>query len=347
MMSHPIKTAVIGYGYSAKTFHIPFLESLPQFQFCAISSRQQDVIAAQYPAVTCYESADRLLAQSDAELVIITAPNDVHFSLAKMALEHGKHVVIEKPFVTRVSDGETLIRIAQEKQLTLSVYHNRRWDNDFLTVKKLLAAGRLGDVKWFESHFDRYRPEVRARWRESADVEGAGILYDLAPHLIDQVLELFGSPDALTAQCRSMRQADGATDFFNLLLHYPTFLVQLHANPYSPGDNLRYKILGTKAKYIKMGLDPQESWLKTSGCIEKQQQCQEFEENQGQLSTETHVELIPNEQGGYEHYFVQLADSIRQGTPPPVTAHEALNAIRLIELALKSSDSGQTLKVNL
>lgn len=345
-MSQPIKTAVIGYGYSAKTFHIPFLESLPQYRFCAISSRQQDVITAQYPTVTCYESADRLIERSDAELVIITAPNDVHFSLAKMALEHGKHVVVEKPFVTQVPDGETLIRIAQEKQLTLSVYHNRRWDNDFLTVKKLLADGKLGDIKWFESHFDRYRPEVRARWRESADVEGSGILYDLAPHLIDQVLELFGKPDAITAQCRSMRQAGGATDFFNLLLHYPTFLVQLHANPYSPGDNLRYKILGTQAKYIKMGLDPQESLLKTSGLIEKQQQIQEFEGNRGQLSTEEHVELIQNEQGGYEHYFIQLADSIRQGTPPPVTAKQALNTIRLIELAIKSSEIGQTIEVN-
>ncbi|WNJ97279.1 oxidoreductase [Vibrio ruber] len=346
MMSQPIKTAVIGYGYSAKTFHIPFLESLPQFQFCAISSRQQAVITAQYPAVTCYESAERLIEQSDAELVIITAPNDVHFSLAKMALEHGKHVVVEKPFVTRAHDGETLMRIAQEKQLTLSVYHNRRWDHDFLTVKKLLADGKLGEVKWFESHFDRYRPEARDRWRESADVEGSGILYDLAPHLIDQALELFGMPKAITAQCRSMRQVDGATDFFNVLLDYSDFLVQLHANPYSPGDNLRYKILGTKAKYIKIGLDPQEERLKAGDKITARRQEVVFIA-EGSLYTEEYVELIPTERGGYENYFVQLADSIRHGTPPPVTAEEALNTIRLIELAIESSESGQTIRIEL
>ncbi|MDW6094342.1 oxidoreductase [Vibrio rhizosphaerae] len=345
MMSHPIKTAVIGYGYSAKTFHIPFLESLAEFEFCAISSRQHEAIAAQFPRVTCYDSAEKLIEQSDAELVIITAPNDVHFSLAKMALEHGKHVVVEKPFVTRAQDGETLIRIAQEQQLTLSVYHNRRWDHDFLTVKKLIADGKLGEVKWFESHFDRYRPEARERWRESADVEGSGILYDLAPHLIDQALELFGMPEAITAQCRSMRQVDGATDFFNVLLDYSDFLVQLHANPYSPGENLRYKILGTQAKYIKMGLDPQEERLKAG--ITALRPAETVIIAEGSLYTEEYLELIPTVQGGYEHYFVQLADSIRQGTPPPVTAEDALNAIRLIELAMESSNSGQTIKVNL
>ncbi|SMS01063.1 oxidoreductase [Vibrio mangrovi] len=344
-MSQPIKTAVIGYGYSAKTFHIPFIESLPQFQFSAISSRQKEAVAELYPSVTCFETAQALIEQSDAELVIITAPNDVHFSLAKMALEHGKHVVIEKPFVTKVSDGETLIRIAREKQLILSAYHNRRWDNDFLTVKKLIESGQLGDVKWFESHFDRYRPEVRVRWRESADVEGSGILYDLAPHLIDQALELFGTPSAITAQCLSMRQAGGATDFFHLLLHYPDCLVQLHSNPYSPGDNMRYKILGTKAKYIKMGIDPQESFLKAGGSVDDLQQTQEPAKDWGILSTEEHAEPVPTEQGGYEHYFTQLAESIRQGTQPPVTAEESLRTIRLIELAMESSARGQTIEV--
>ncbi|EDM65743.1 predicted dehydrogenase, partial [Moritella sp. PE36] len=261
MNSAPIKTAVIGYGFSAKTFHIPFISSLAEFELSAISSSQIAAVTADWPMAKYYLSADDLLKNSDAELVIITAPNDVHFQLAKTALEQNKHVIIEKPFVTNVADGEELIALAAEKGLILSVYNNRRWDGDFLTVKKLIEEGSLGEIKCFESHFDRFRPEVRQRWREQS-ATGGGILFDLGPHLIDQTLQLFGVPDAITAQCLIMREGSTNIDYFNLVLHYPDKVATLHSDLYSAGPNKRFSVKGDKGSYEKQGLDPQEDRLK-------------------------------------------------------------------------------------
>ncbi|WP_330961114.1 oxidoreductase [Photobacterium sp. 53610] len=345
MFDAPVKTAVVGYGFSAKTFHLPFIQALPALELTAISSSQQAAVQTDLPGITCYGDADTMLVESDAELVIITAPNDVHFRLAKLALENGKHVIIEKPFVTRVEDGETLIRLAEEKGLVLSVFHNRRWDGDFLTVKKLIDEGKLGDVKYFESHFDRFRPVVRQRWREQAQ-DGGGILFDLAPHLLDQALALFGAPQALTAQCEIMRPGAKTIDFFNLVLHYPEHFVHLHANLYSPEPNLRYKVLGTHGKYEKYGLDPQEEYLKAGVKPELPAWAEEPSSHYGQFHQETGSQVIPTELGGYQHFFAGVANAIRLGAANPVPAEEALLNIRLIQLALQSSKLGQTMKVD-
>ncbi|SJZ82072.1 putative dehydrogenase [Vibrio cincinnatiensis] len=340
----PIKTAVIGYGYSAKTFHLPFIQALPELELCAISSSQRAAVETDWAQAQWYDNAETLLDESQAELVIITAPNDVHFPLAKRALEKGKHVIVEKPFVTRMEEGKALITLAQEKGLVLSVFHNRRWDGDFLTVKKLIEAGSLGEVRLFESHFDRYRPEIRQRWREQAQ-EGGGILFDLAPHLLDQALVLFGLPQAIHAQCRMMRPGATTIDYYNLILHYPNHLVHLHSNLYSPEPNLRYKILGTLAKYEKMGLDPQEAQLKKGVEPIGDQWASEDPTLYGQQYSESGAQTIATECGGYQHYFKGVADAIRLGSENPVPAEQALQNIALIELALESSQTGKTLNV--
>ncbi|ENY6169685.1 oxidoreductase [Vibrio fluvialis] len=342
----PVKTAVIGYGYSAKTFHLPFINALPELTLSAISSSQQAAVAADWPSAQWFGDANDLLDNSDAELVIITAPNDVHYPLAKRALQNGKHVIVEKPFVTRIEDGEELIALAAEKGLTLSVFHNRRWDGDFLTLQKLMAEGGLGDIKLFESHFDRYRPEIRQRWRELAQ-DGGGILFDLAPHLLDQALALFGLPQAINAQCRMMRPGATTIDYYNLILHYPNHLVHLHSNLYSPEPNLRYKVLGSLAKYEKYGLDPQETYLKEGKQPDSPQWSQEPASLYGQLHSEAGSETIATELGGYQLYFKGVADAIRLGTANPVPPEQALQNIALIEMALESSKTGQTLQVNL
>ncbi len=342
----PVKTAVIGYGFSAKTFHLPFIKALPELELSAISSSQQASVEADFPDATWFKHADDLLDNSDAELVIITAPNDVHYSLAKRALENGKHVIVEKPFVTRVEEGEELIALAEEKGLVLSVFHNRRWDGDLLTVKKLIDKGRLGDVKLFESHFDRYRPEVRQRWRELA-ADGGGILFDLGPHLLDQALMLFGTPDAINAQCRIMRPGSTTNDYFNLILHYPEHFVHLHGNLYSPEPNLRYKVLGSLGKYVKYGLDPQEACLKDGVEPNSAGWAKEESSDYGKLYLEQESETIPTEAGCYEMYFKGVAEAIRLGKENPVPASEALQNIKLIALAMESSETGQTIKVNL
>ncbi|WP_217528615.1 oxidoreductase [Vibrio metschnikovii] len=346
MTYHPIKTAVIGYGYSAKTFHLPFIQSLPELTLCAISSSQQAAVEADWPQAQWYQDAESLLDNSDAELVIITAPNDVHFPLAKRALENGKHVIVEKPFVTSVEEGRALIALAHQQGLLLSVFHNRRWDGDFLTVQKLIKEGRLGEVRLFESHFDRYRPQVRQRWREQSQ-QGGGILFDLAPHLLDQVLVLFGLPQAINAQCRMMRPGAQTIDYFNLVLHYPDHLVHLHANLYSPEPNLRFNVLGTKAKFVKQGLDPQEDYLKQGRAPDSPEWAKEDLYLYGQLYSEQGSELIETEIGGYQHYFKAVADAIRLGTDNPVPAEQALQNIQLIEMALQSSETGETVRVEL
>ncbi|WP_415227637.1 oxidoreductase [Psychromonas sp.] len=341
-----IKTAIIGYGYSAKTFHIPFINALDEFEVSAISSSQVEAVKHDWPDVRHYLSAEDLIANSDAQLVIITAPNDVHFSLAKLALAHNKHVVLEKPFVTNISDGEELIALAKEKKLQLSVYHNRRWDGDFLTVKKLIAENKIGSIKHFESHFDRFRPTVRQRWREKAS-DGGGILFDLGPHLIDQALQLFGMPDAITAQCKIMREGSTNIDFFSLTLHYPDKLAVLNASLFSAGPNMRFNVQGELGNYVKFGLDPQEEQLK-SGCeLDADNYGAEDPAQYGVLYLADSSKPVATESGNYPHFYLQMAEAIRYGSQTPVAAIDALANIRLIELAMASSQLGKTLKVPL
>jgi len=343
--TRPIKTAVVGYGFSAKTFHAPFLNALQNFTLSAISSRQVETVKRDCPEVTHFLSAKEMLCESEAELVIITAPNDVHFSLAKLALENNKHVVLEKPFVTKTEEGEVLIALAKEKNLILSVYQNRRWDGDFLTVDKLIKENRLGKIKVFESHFDRFRPKVQSRWRETAAV-GGGILFDLGPHLIDQALQLFGLPEAITATCRAMRENSENTDFFHLTLHYPDKVALLQANLFCSGPNIRFRVQGDEGSYEKMGLDPQESRLKTGLVPNQASWADETEEEYGFIYEADKSQLVKTERGGYQVYYQELAEAIRNGGPAPVTAEQSLQCIKLILLAIESNDKGKTLKVS-
>ncbi|WP_232784991.1 oxidoreductase [Psychromonas sp. MB-3u-54] len=339
-----IKTAIVGYGLSAKTFHLPFIESLPEFEVSAISSSQTDALKQDWPNAAHYLSAEEMLQNSDAQLVIITAPNDVHFSLAKLALENNKHVILEKPFVTNIADGQTLITLAKEKGLVLSVYHNRRWDGDFMTIKKLMAENTLGNIKHFESHFDRFRPIAVQRWRENAQ-DGGGILFDLGPHLIDQALQLFGLPDAITAQCKIMREGATNIDYFNLTLHYPDKLALLSASLFCAAPNLRFNIQGDRANYRKWGLDPQEDRLKTGVLPTTTDWGQENQDQYGHLYFEDSSQVAKTELGGYQHFFVQMAKAINSGAKPPVSAEDALWNIKLIKLAMESSRLGKTIKV--
>lgn len=339
-----IKTAIVGYGFSATTFHLPFINNLAQFDVSAISSSQAETVKQDWPDAVHYLTAEEMLKNSDAQLVIITAPNNVHFSLAKLALENNKHVILEKPFVTKIEDGETLIALAKDKGLVLSVYHNRRWDGDFLTAKKLISENRLGNIKHFESHFDRFRPTVLQRWRETSK-EGGGILFDLAPHLIDQALQLFGLPEEITAQCKIMREGSTNIDFFNLTLHYPDKLVLLRASLFSAGPNLRFDIQGDQGNYRKLGLDPQEQRLKDGVQPNTPEWGKEDQQQYGQLYFAESAKLIETESGGYQHFYIQMADAINNGTIPPVSAEDALWNIRLIALAIESSRLGKTIKV--
>ena len=216
-----------------------------------------------------------------------------------------------------------LINLADEKGLLLSVYHNRRWDGDFLTVKKLIEKNMLGDIKHFESHFDRFRPDVRQTWREQT-CNGGGILYDLGSHLIDQAVCLFGIPDAVTAQCKVMREKATNIDYFHVVMHYPSHIAVVHSDVLTAMPNHRFCVKGTKGSYEKHGLDPQEKQLMARVAPNDARYGLETEGEFGQYYGESRVAKIATEQGCYQQYFRQLAQALRLRTALPVTASDAL-----------------------
>ncbi|WP_163833544.1 oxidoreductase [Spartinivicinus ruber] len=339
-----IKTGIIGYGFSAQTFHLPFINYLKEFELTAISSSKREQVLADNPDIQVYDTAEQLIQDDTIQLVIITSPNDTHYEFAKLALLSNKHVIVEKPFVTRVEQGEELISLAKTKELILSTYHNRRWDGDFLTIKQLIDSKALGEIRLFESHFDRFRPIVRQRWREQAG-EGTGIWYDLGPHLIDQALCLFGWPMALTACCRRLRENSPTTDYFHVQLHYPNHEVVLRSSPFSAGPGLRFQLEGTKGSFVKYGLDPQEEQLKQGLSPQHENWANEAEKNYGTLFQENGESIHPTQAGGYQHYFANISDAILQNKTVAVTAQQALAVIKIIQLAEQSSKTGQTISL--
>ena len=338
-----LKTAVIGFGLSARTFHLPFIALQPELTLVAISSSQPD-LAGQYPQIQHYAKAEQLIAETDAELVVITSPNHSHFPLAKAALQQGKHVLLEKPLVLSSEEGQQLAAIARQSGRQLAVYHNRRFDGDFLTLQQLIQRGDLGTIHYFESHFDRFRPEPRARWREQAG-PGSGILWDLGPHLIDQALCLFGMPQAISASCRTLRPGGESTDYFHLQLHYPDKEVVLHSSPFCASPTMRFMLQGTKGSYQKFGLDPQEDALRAGQIPGGINWGVEASPNHGEFATADHRLIYPTLAGNYALFYQQLVAALLHGAELPVPLEDALAGVRLIELAINSSELGRRIEV--
>lgn len=341
-MSNPIRTAVIGFGLSARVFHLPFIQASARFTLTAISSSQYETVQQAFPHTVCFSDAKQLIDQAECELVIITAPNQAHFALAQYALSQGKHVLVEKPLTVTSQEAGQLIALAKAQGKILAPFHNRRWDGDFLTVKQLIEQGQLGEIKGFESHFDRFRPVPQQRWREDAQT-GSGILYDLGPHLIDQALALFGPPQAITARVLALRPDAQAVDYFHLQLHYPDKEVVLHADPYQAGPNPRFKVQGDKGTFIKLGLDPQEARLRAGILPIEPTWAEETTEQFGVLYLPDEQQVIPTQTGGYQHLFSNIADAIDKKAPLLVSAEQALMGIEIIESALQSHLDGRTL----
>ena len=334
-----IKTGLIGLGLSGRVFHLPLLHASDQYQVTALLSRQTELVAELAPQAQCVAGLEQLL-DTDIDLVVITAPNQQHFPLAKAALEAGKHVVLEKPYVTNVAEGKALIELAQQKNLVLSVFHNRRWDGDFLTVGELLQQHQLGRLTHFESHFDRFRPQPRNRWRESQE-PGAGILYDLGSHLIDQALVLFGQPNTVSATVLAQRVGAEGDDYFHLILDYDHLQVILHASTLTPLPGPRFCLHGDLGSYIKSGLDPQEDQLRDGQVPGAPGWGREPSTHHGKLfDAAGQAQIIPTQPGCYQSYYEALAAAILAGGQNPVPAEQALETIRIIELALESHRRG-------
>ncbi len=334
-----INVGLVGYGLAGSVFHAPLIESVQGLTLTAIMSSHPEKMHRDNPTITVVPTLDRLLEHKEITLVVIATPNDTHYDLAKQALEAGKHVVVDKPFVIRATQADELIALAHKQQVVLSVFHNRRWDNDFLTVCHLLKTNLLGEVSTYEAHYDRYRPIVRDRWREW-EMPGSGTLYDLGSHLIDQALFLFGFPQSVWADVQTQRRGTQVDDYFHLVLSYPRQSVILHAGSLVREPGPHFQLHGTTGSFIKYGLDSQEDALKTGKRPGDPGWGEDREDNYGKLTIdvgETTVKgTVKTLAGRYEIFYQDLVEAITLGKPAPVSAEEARNTIKVIEGALQS-----------
>ena len=325
-----IRAGIIGFGLSGRVFHAGLLKDHPDYEIAYVSSSRPDDVQKVLPRAAVLSSPEELISQ-DIDLVINCAPNSHHFSLSKLALENGKHVVVEKPFTNTVEEARELIALADREELVLSVFQNRRWDSDFLTVKKLIADGSLGEIKQFESHFDRWRPAVRSeRWREQEGA-GSGIWFDLGAHLVDQALVLFGKPDEVIKDVAVQKLRGAADDYFHVILKYGRIRVILHASSFT-NSTPRFQVFGTQGTYTKFGLDPQEEQLRQGLSTRDAKFGRETHEANGILtSPDLNVSrVVESETGRYIDYYDKLSLAIRGGGKIPVPATEALDVIKIL-----------------
>lgn len=346
-MSQVLRVGVAGYGKAAKFFHIPFIITMKEFKLAAILQRSTNEAKENFPDVKIVRSIEELVALDDIDLIVVTTPNTTHFDFAAKAMRAGKHVVVDKPFTNTLEEAQELMRIAKETAKVLSVFQNRRYASDFLTMQELLDKKLLGEVHEFNATYDRYRPEaIAGAWRE-ADIPGSGVLYDLGPHLIDQALTLFGNPQSITADVRKQRSHATVDDYFNIWLNYGLLKVILHAGMLVREQGPRYMIQGTKGSFLKYGEDPQEAKLKLGELPVGDDWGQEPESSDGILHTEIDGKVtrttVPTKKGHFAMYYRNVYNAIVNKAPVMEKPEHGYNTIRLIQLAFESSKEGRTL----
>lgn len=345
----PLRVGLVGYGYAGKTFHAPLIAAVPALALAAVASRDAAKVRADWPRVDVHADPIEMLARPDLDLVVIATPNDTHHPLAAAALRAGRHVCVDKPFTVTLAEARELRDLAQSAGRVLCVFHNRRRDADFLTVQRLLREGTLGRVVELESRFDRFRPEVKARWREGGG-PGSGLWYDLGPHLVDQALRLFGAPQAMALDRAPLRDGAVADDWFRATLRYERLRVLLHAGTLV-ASGPRFVVHGTGGTFVKDGLDAQEDALK-AGARPTWPAAPGWGVDPGAATlvapgadgslARTPVTL---ERGDYMAHYAALADAIRGAGPNPVTADEAIEVMALIELGIESDRQRRELPV--
>ena len=335
---HPIAAGLLAYGMSGKLFHAPFLAQHPGFELRSVVERTQQRMAQDYPAISSYPSTEALLADPTLELVVVNTPNDTHFDLARQALLAGKHVLIEKPVATSAAEVRALFDLARQQGRLVLAYQNRRWDTDFGAVRRVLASGQLGQLVEAHFRFDRYRPALNPkRFKEEAGRAGAGLSFDLGPHLLDQAIALFGKPLAVDKTLESHRQHSQVDDFFDLHLRYPQGLhVWLTASTLVADPGPAYVLHGTLGSYQKGRTDPQEPQLLAGvkpldAAYGHEQPGQEGRLTvagpDGQLATTADAAAPAN----YLDLFEAVYQAIRHGQPYPVTEAELTWQLEILE----------------
>ena len=349
-MSKIINTGIIGFGLSGRVFHAPFIYSHPGFRLLKINERHHQHSKEIYPYVNIVRDYKDLLVDNSIDLIIVATPNIYHYPMGKECLLAGKHVVIEKPFTPSSGEAEELIRLSVETGKKIFVYQNRRWDGDFLTIRKLISEGILGEIKYYEAHFDRFSPEIKPdAWRDR-DLPGGGILYDLGAHLIDQVLCLFGYPDAVLADIRSERDGSPVDDYFDLKLFYHDKEIVLKAGMMVSDPGPRFIVEGTKATFTKHGIDPQEALLKKGEMPVSNDWGKEDIRFWGKLESlqgsSSEISRVATENGGYMGFYNNVYEVLTKNFSVLVSPEEARDVIFIIEKAFESNRRKQTIKLN-
>lgn len=343
--NEPLRVGLLGYGLAGSVFHAPLIAAAEGLALDTVVTsapeRQARVRAEHGEDVRTVASADELFARAAGlDLVVVASPNRTHVDLARRALEAGLPVVVDKPLAATAAEAQELAQLAARRGLLLSVFHNRRWDNDFRTLQALLAEGGLGRVHRFESRFERWRPRLKGGWRESGDpADVGGLLYDLGSHLVDQALTLFGPVTSVYAESDIRREgAEADDDTFIALTHARGVRSHLWMSAVAAQLGPRFRVSGSEAAYVKDGLDPQEAALRDGARpVPGERWGVEPESSWGTLGDLGSRRPVPTLDGDYPAYYASVAAALRDGTEPPVTAEEAAATIRVLEAARTSA----------
>ena len=339
----PVRTALLGFGYAGRTFHAPLLEAVEGIAFSLVGSSRPDDVHAHYPHVRV-SSAQEAVIDPEIDLVVVATPNDSHFSLAAAALRAGKHVVVDKPFTLNLQEAKQLQQIANEYGRILSVFHNRRWESEIKGAREVLQSGVLGQVTHYELHMDRFRPNVRQRWREDPG-PGAGLWFDLGPHMIDASIYLFGMPHAIQGSLATLRPGGKTDDWGHSILHYPHMRVVLNASLLVAGTGPRSTLHGTAATWMKYGVDTQEPQLQLG--MSPNDPAFGIDSDGGVIidgATGATTPATP-QRGCQQKYYESIRDAIRTGTAPAITAQDAVNVMTVLDAFYLSAHERRTVSL--
>jgi scyllo-inositol 2-dehydrogenase (NADP+) len=343
-----VRVGLIGFGLAGQAFHAPVIRGVPGMELTCILERRGTRAQQKYPGIRVARTLEELLADKEIQLCVIATPNDSHFDLAKACLLAGRDVVVDKPLAPTLAEAEELVKLAAQLGRLITVYQDRRWDGDFGTVRKLVHSGKLGTIVEYECRYDRFRLEPKPNaWRERADQPGAGVLFDLGPHVIDQALVLFGEPRAITASAFCERETSQVDDSFDVCLEYPTLRAMGRARivAYAPGPH--FLIHGTKGSFVKYGMDPQEARLRAENFPQGTDWGADWgvepEELWGTLSVVGEPSVrVKTERGDYRGFYANVRDAIDRKAALEVTPEQALRTMRALVLAHKSSRERRT-----
>lgn len=344
-----LNVALCSYGMSGKVFHAPLISAEPRMHLHSILQRNEATALQDYPDVAIAKNFEALVSNPVIDVIIVNTPNEHHYSMAKAALLAGKHVVVEKPFTLSLDEGKELIALAQQKNRVLSVFQNKRLESDHLDVKQIIDSGALGRIVEVEWHYDRYRTNItHKKWKED-NLPGAGTWFDLGIHMVDSILCLFGKPAAIYAEMRSLRRAEGATDYFTSIFHYADMRVLLRSNTFVSEKGATVTLHGDKGSFLKFGQDVQEGQLMRGTRPGMAGWAQPGEDNYGVLHTQHEGNairrIIPGQRGCYEQYYKNIADAITGTGALTFLPEHSLMGVELLLAAERSAREGRLISL--